>query len=992
MSKYILLTSIIIFLFSCGGTTPEAASKCSQEDIWGDCDNENDYCYLGNCIPLGSKCEEDQQLAPCSDKTKLCVETESGFICELRPCSSKYPNGKCSDGEICYTNPTTKVVACSPECSIGNLAGVCSDSNQVCWNGECIENSLICSSTNQTGLCLTGKICKNGECLDRCSSDFPAGACETDKECIEGYCINSGNKCSTQNPTGECPPEKICKDGDCFYVCSLERPFGECGDSEQSCIEGNCQYPCSTQHTNGFCEESIETCVEGVCTPPCSQFAQNGYCDEGYLCVAGSCIESCSITFPNGYCETGKECFSGVCASPCSSENKTGLCHDENQYCDNGVCINQCSTVYPTGACLNSYDYCDNGVCTPYPCGALNPQGSCPNDGELCLNNICVAECSAAVPNGYCPQATWICYLGVCYHPTQQPCSNIFPEGYCNEHFSCISGNCVEDLCSISYPTGRCEIQGEICNNGVCEAPGICIDSRPLNGTQGACCQTRADCPGDDADWFSDCIMNDNEGYYCININVSTSVGGTGCSNDSQCNDPYSTYGEEQDYFCNQVWQKDGYGETEYDIRYCERTPLNCENNQRSVDVGQACDSSCGDIQCKVGLHCIGGVCTRNCNAQNGFENNPACFSVTNNGNTKQFGCYPYAFKAASFGFFTFNTEFCRNSCYSNNDCVIDGTTCNSFERVSYTGLVQAFCAKPTNPTGGLEKAFCSTPDDCATNICSIEDNQCTIPCDDDLDCLQTGKKGFCDFDLGFASDDRTHYTEFLGLCRYMDDTSVVAQTCNHKSQCPNGYNCIARVTATDSVEGVCAILEDNTRAYNEAGGFCGDDFWFCKSDLCINSVCRDYCNSTSLCNSGELCAPFKIREGAYIDGGVTNKEVYAGYCLPFTGSSLAQCSNSISPCASNNETCHFNMPGLVQNSSQIEYLCMAKQQGAIVGNACTEHSDCQSGICNPNTNVCTVACQSDVQCEGFNGCNQQGLVAIYDDNPANQVYVGLCE
>ncbi len=988
MRKYIFILSIMSIMFACTDDEPkETLSKCSADDHWGVCDSENDYCYLGNCIPYGTKCEENQIMAPCSDKSQQCIQTDDGFVCELRPCSNKYPNGKCPSGEICYTNTTTKTTSCQPECSSQNLNGICSDSLKTCIGGECLDSSLLCSNANQTGVCPTEKICSSGNCVDRCSSDFPAGACETGKECMEGYCL--ANKCTTQNPTGNCPPEKICKTGDCFYICSTERPFGECGDINQSCINGSCQFPCSQEHINGFCEESVERCVEGVCTAPCSQFTQNGYCNDNYSCINGSCIESCSATFPNGYCETGKECFSGVCGNPCSTQNPIGLCHDENQFCSNGVCINSCSQVYPNGTCINPIEYCDGGVCKPYPCGPQNPTGGCPNAGEVCLNSVCTAECSPTTPTGYCPQATWICYLGVCYHPNQQPCSNLFPEGYCDTNYSCVSGSCLEDLCSPQYPTGRCEIQGQVCTNGICKAPEVCSDNRPLSGVQGACCRTKADC-GENADWFSDCILNDNEGYYCLDVNIS---GGTGCSNDSQCRDPFATFGDEQRYFCNQVWHKDEDSGNLYDIRYCERASSECETVQRTKDVGQFCDSTCGDIQCKAGLHCLSGVCTKNCDTEDGIENNPNCFSVTGNNNTKQFGCYPHPFNATSFGYYTFNTEFCRNNCSSNNDCVVSGTTCSSFEMINSIGLIQLFCAQPTNPTGVGEKGFCSNPNECATNICDIAYNSCTIPCDDDLDCTYSGFKGFCHYNLGFVNDAGTHYKQFLGFCRYLDDTSTVVQSCGHKSQCPAGYDCIPKATKFDMVEGVCGILEDNTRAYNSTGGVCGDGFWFCESDLCINNFCRDYCNSTSFCNASELCVPLKIREQATNDNNeIVNKEVYAGICYPMEGSSLTPCSNSISPCSSNNELCYYNLPGTVQNSSQIEYLCMAKQPGAMIGVSCTQDSDCQSGICNPNTNVCSVACQYDVQCEGFNGCNQQALIAVYDDNPSKMVYVGLCE
>ncbi len=290
---------------------------------------------------------------------------------------------------------------------------------------------------------------------------------------------------------------------------------------------------------------------------------------------------------------------------------------------------------------------------------------------------------------------------------------------------------------------------------------------------------------------------------------------------------------------------------------------------------------------------------------------------------------------------------------------------------------------------------FCSTYTDCKSEICNIEDNKCSVYCDSDDDCQENGLNGYCHYNFDYSNENYFTGNQQMGYCRYLDSTSTLQAECSHKSDCAAlgaNYYCLPKYNE-NTVSGECGIL-DRTRSYRGIGLPCDNSTFFCETDLCLDGKCHEYCTATSQCGANNYCQINPFRDGGFLEGNQVNLPLYGGACT-FKIGSMTQCSNLMIPC-NDNETCRYNLSHIVNTSSEVEYICMAKEtEGSIIGASCTEDSNCQTGHCHPVSKICTTACKTDTQCEDVlpNGfCDTEAAVVIYSDNPDDTVYGGLCD
>ncbi len=988
MKKTIFLTLLVLF-FSCSEEKKEEKILCSQKEPYGDCEEESKYCFKGYCIPYGAKCEADQVMAPCENKSYSCkYDAENQlFFCEQQACSKSAKDGYCPEGKTCYQNETTLVVSCVDLCDLDTPFGICIDKTTTCWEGVCHLTDGRCSPLDKTGFCPNSKSCVEGVCKGNCSLENPTGVCIAGKTCIDGDCINNSELCDDVNRVGICPSSQICIDGDCEFLCSPLYKTGYCLDVAQLCSDGECKNICSVLELNGVCPNDTHRCINGECTAPCSTTNTTGYCNNGTKCFDGNCFFECSPEHPDGNCAGDSYCIGGECKAPCSQQNQNGFCTQQYYVCIDGVCTLGCSPQNRVGECVSQYEYCDydSGNCKIYPCGSRNPTGPCLTDpNQQCVDERCRDECSPQIPTGFCRESGFICVSGSCINPLTQPCSTQYPQGVCQEHYSCVNGVCREANCSPEYPTGACP-EGRICDNGICILPNACIDNRPIGPNHGACCLSNNDCVKANGAYEGFCIIDETaEGAYCIDIFARTPfTPNVGCNHDSECSDPYPQYGTEQQYYCNQLnYPTMG---IEIDVRFCMKNIDNCSFT-RAGDPGVACNVRCVDSECKFGNHCFHGICTRQCNLALGTFQNRVCPQI----NGRYLDCMVEGFNFNKIGK-SYDINICSLSCKSNSDCsLIEGSECKRLAKTD-TGRKHFVCDNEflTSETVFLG-GYCEDDSVCRTSVCNKNDNLCSTPCDDNGDC---GVNGFCHFNYGVKnSPDDTIYMQYFGVCRYSE--TAVGATCVSNSGCSNGNVCIPQF-GENSVSGICGKLEKTQQTdrvnYKNIGETCNNTTDFCKNDHCIDGVCREYCQSTSTCGTNSICSKSEVRKSSLYQSVITNGTLYAGLCRPLNGS-MSSCSNSINPCQ-NSEVCIYNTPKKVTQSSDIEYLCVAKKTGKNIGETCSEDSECQTHTCHPTGNRCTVACQSNVQCEGFpqNRCNMNAAV-VSDIESQTNIYAGICE
>ncbi len=1022
--------------------------KCTVSTPFGKCDNQNDMCYKGKCIPKGSKCGEI--LAPCEDKTDICIpDTENGgYKCTEGRCNFNNLNGTCSnENMIC-----TKRGICEYKCDEEHPKGACQDKYS-CLQGNCIKDDTRCSNIVTNGVCEDGKTCalntnsNNYECLPSCSEQYPDGACESEKKCHYNKCYFDYELCSPQNLYGVCEPGKICNEGVCERLCSTVVTNGICEYEDQVCFEGHCNYRCSHVRPNGICEEIGTKCVNGECKFKCSETIKDGYCDdENKTCVDGYCKPICGPEELTGACEDQYQiCVNGECKFQCSNNYPFGVCPDEGYGCLNGTCIEQCSQQFPNGSC-EQYFYCNNGTCEEVPCGIENPNGPCDTEGQRCVQGICLNECSQQQPNGWCSNENYVCYNNVCTDPTSQPCSTVFPDGFCTAwDKECINGQCTDKPCSSQYPHGRCD-NGGMCVDGECSF--TCLDNRPIlqegqsysienGGVFGSCCVVNEDCK----DGFNSygkfptniCIYDQvHDGPYCLSLQLTKGrnnaylcnyIGGcTGCVEDSDCEDPYPTLGEKERYFCEMVTYYDFEVQTgtklDINISYCQRVFTNCQRLNKQQ--GEPCDENCNDSECATGLHCIKGFCTGQC------KDDSFCTGGTT--------CTPLAYHLPDTDKDLF-LDICIVQCENDNECNILGENykCSTFtykhqvlpEEIPTPKI--SYCRPQDNNATADLRDKCSIDDNCKGRICG-EQNLCTTTCKLDSDC---GTNAYCSYD-NLMSGEITHVNRagdpidlnYLGICKYLDSNQGTPTQCSGKSDCPNTpvngkeYQCLPKFTllkdlpegkSGDSVAGICGILTPTSnKAYSSEGEFCNNGSQICDTDLCVcgNGLCKDnrigkcrnYCETSADCSGDYYCKRILVRDEVRYA-----RAVYSGVCVPrhenFAITSCNTDGNNSDSLCQNGKTCISNPvntkpEGDNPNKFGVEYICVEEKAGKVPLNQnCTRDSDCASQLCNMNTNKCSHACTKDSQCNdvGTMQCKMEDIL-VDDLNPAYIVYGGVCE
>jgi fibro-slime domain-containing protein len=240
----------------------------TDENLDVECE-DGSQCKEGKCAPL---CVGEEMQCPPGD-TCVTVETEEGT--SIRICVTDVCRQGSENALPCVDNPYWCDEGNKPlcKCSAAEKQCVSLCEGVVCPDGRaCVPKTGQCQPITDecyAGGCVTGKVCKEGECVD--------------DPCV-GVSCDDGEYC---NPEGNCV--KPCVDINCPV----------------RCFEGECVDPC-----DGVNCETGEVCndVTGECEP---QGACAGVpCKYYEVCRGGECVEDpCwSVTCPNGLVCTDGSC------------------------------------------------------------------------------------------------------------------------------------------------------------------------------------------------------------------------------------------------------------------------------------------------------------------------------------------------------------------------------------------------------------------------------------------------------------------------------------------------------------------------------------------------------------------------------------------------------------------------------------------------------------------------------------------------------------
>ncbi|HXJ23424.1 MAG TPA: DUF4114 domain-containing protein [Polyangia bacterium] len=225
----------------------------------------------------------------------------------------------CQGGGVdCDTGMPGVCAGGTTQCSSGGQMITCQPniqkSNEVC-NGLDDDCNGVVDDPDAPGLCPTGFVCSQGQCLGACTnSEFPCNpptecdhadqlckdpacigvTCGLEQTCYEGTCIGGCNGVI-------CPPGQVCRIGSCVDPCDGVK----CTGNTPICDNGACVPPCSCRPcaAGQTCSNS-GSCVDSGC--------EKLTCKAPQVCVKGACVDACQGVV----CPVGQLCNDGECAIP----------------------------------------------------------------------------------------------------------------------------------------------------------------------------------------------------------------------------------------------------------------------------------------------------------------------------------------------------------------------------------------------------------------------------------------------------------------------------------------------------------------------------------------------------------------------------------------------------------------------------------------------------------------------------------------------------
>jgi hypothetical protein len=294
---------------------------CEQSEYCGNGACQPDVCSAGGtvCNPEGSavlRCAANgssELSEPCGFQ-ELCVE--SGGAAECVPLV-------CFPGSFTCDADATEVVLCSEDGLTFEGVESCSDDDEVCIAGECVEpvceageivcsgkNILVCDATRTDveliGVCSEGTYCEptNGSCVP--------GACTPgDKVCTKDGVAICTAEASGFDELFLCGQDEGCLNGACVpIICEPGASFCDAGHVWQCNQFGTSNQVIETCGLDQYCDDDTAKCAPRVCEPGAQFCGDDGNarkcntvgdgssiatsCSESQVCVMKGGTASCA--------------------------------------------------------------------------------------------------------------------------------------------------------------------------------------------------------------------------------------------------------------------------------------------------------------------------------------------------------------------------------------------------------------------------------------------------------------------------------------------------------------------------------------------------------------------------------------------------------------------------------------------------------------------------------------------------------------------------
>lgn len=296
------------------------------------------------------------------------------------------------------------------------------------------------SSLNVTDICQTGNLCFHGRCI---SLPGPSYRCE----CYIGYKLDSRRECIDVD---ECISNP-CMHGDCVntqgsYFCRCHTGFqstatkitcmdiDECVQNGQICNHGRCVNTEGSFHC--ICNAGFQLTSDG------KNCMDQDECSQRNMCMNGMCIN-----------EDGS--FKCICKPGFELVSNGRACIDIDECHITGICMN--------GRCVNT-DGSYRCECPPGLAIGL--------DGRVCVDTHMRSTCYGGYKKGQCDRPLPGAYTKsqcCCYstdHAFGEPCRPCAAANSAEYDALCSSG---PGITSDGKDINECEMDPEICQNGVCE-------------------------------------------------------------------------------------------------------------------------------------------------------------------------------------------------------------------------------------------------------------------------------------------------------------------------------------------------------------------------------------------------------------------------------------------------------------------------------------------------------------------------------------------
>lgn len=473
--------------------------------------------------------------------------------------------------------------------------------------------------------------------------------------------------------------------------------------------------------------------------------------------------------------------------------------------------------------------------------------------------------------------------------------------------------------------------------------------------TPGGSCQSNQDCVAGETCIAGTCLAATNPG----------------CTNDEQC--PLGQYCDTEDSTCKMFSSTDPDAgvSPDPDAGDAGSSTVAMDGGTRPDSGTGLCtvDTDCGtpprDIcqagQCVLGCAEAGGLmCTGGtvCDPATGHcvSENPSCQMDSE--------CNP-------------PTEICiGNQCVFG--CGLDSTLCQAGEVCdTNTGrcvMVQTNCT---------DDSQCSPP----MTVC--ESSQCVPGCEQPGGVQCSGQTPFCDSATGRCTNNNPNGCTLDADCTNPDEICV-NMVCTLRCDAAGSPGCTApevcNTTSGRCVPGGLPLGDPCTQDAQCTTGYC--------LGLTINmmtmNVCSRPCGATSQCPLDFTCgdlggmrfclgenisnppATFDTPAGGACN--MTTNTCQSGWCNTGQSQCIETCSRNVD-CTSFGGNCWtYEQTGT--NGTTYDNLCYDPGSGSGPGVACTQNSNCRSGICNRYSGTCATHCCSDGDCGTTQNCQPYDLDA----------------